>query len=217
MTLTSSTLSVVVIGGMNPLIHSPGWYRFVGLISDEEHEQATKLMSFVTPPMARVQLPTLVIQCEQNRWEAQTNQLDAGDRLAEIAGKVFDDLLKHTPVEAYGFNCHFAVQAERSVERSLLKALKGTGLTSGLDSGMKGQFAMTWERGEFTHRLEVSAPADNTLLLASNFHHPIRVPDGVERPGFFAIGPHLKSWMSKHREEAMQQAFDYPTKLGLNG
>lgn len=215
MTPTSSFYSVVVLGGMNPRIHSPGWYRLVDLISDEEHAKAVESSSFSIPPLARVQLPGLEIQCQENRWEALTHDPSQSDRLADIAGRIFDELLKHTAVAAYGFNFHFTYKVESDAGRILLKALKGTGLTSGVTDAVTGQFAIVRDRGVFTNRVEVQPSGDNAIIIASNYHHQIQIDPARQKPGFFDIGADLKRYLTEHREEALQGSMDYATHLGL--
>lgn len=216
MTPTSSFYSVVVLGGMNPRIHSPGWYRLVELISTAEYEHAIASTSFSIPPMARVQLPGFEIQCQEGRWEVQTNDPNLSDRLADIAGKVFDVHLKHTSVTAYGFNFNFTYEsAGGEANRVVLKALKGTGLASGLNDVVTGEFSITRNRDRFQHRIDVTPVGENAVVIGSNYHHPIINDPSKAKAGFFDIGGDMKDYLAKHREEALQTSMDYAQHLGL--
>lgn len=103
--MDTSIYNIVVVGDMNPRIHSPAWYQLVGLISEEEMIASTKSPSTMAlPPIAQVQLAGILIVCEENRWTIQTSDPALFERIIAIASKVFDALLQHTPVAALGFN-----------------------------------------------------------------------------------------------------------------
>jgi hypothetical protein len=108
MTEQKNTYAIVLIGAMNPRIHHPAWYQAVGLFDKEEAEAATKLpLTLATPVLAQVQTPKLLINCQDNRWEIRTVEPDQVQRIQDIACKVFDELLVHTPIAAAGFNFTF--------------------------------------------------------------------------------------------------------------
>lgn len=110
----NDTYAIVILGGMNPRIHHPAWYQLVGLIDNDEAEQATKLPSIVlTQFMAQFDTPELVIVCQDNRWEIRTSNAAKIERIKFIASKLFDEVLPHTPISAAGFNFTYKRQARK--------------------------------------------------------------------------------------------------------
>ncbi|MCO6458298.1 MAG: hypothetical protein J5I93_23575 [Pirellulaceae bacterium] len=110
--------SIVVIGGMNPTIHHPSWYRLVELLSDDEVEAITTGAEpvVVTPQFSRFAGPDFELICRQDRWEIQTKNELWQQRSCAIAGQVFDHLLKHTMVSALGLNFHFTGDVEGALD-----------------------------------------------------------------------------------------------------
>ena len=75
MSSNKSIYSIVVLGTMNPRIHSPAWYRLVGLISEEEMQEANQNELLIDPMVAKWQLKDLTMLCQFERWELQTFRL----------------------------------------------------------------------------------------------------------------------------------------------
>src|SRR5208282_3573092 len=109
------TYAIVLIGGMNPRIHHPSWYRLVGLFDEEEAEAALKTAhTLITPPLSQIQTPKLTIVCQDDRWEIRTSDPDQVERIQEITYRLFDDILPHTPVQAAGLNFNFVKDTNSS-------------------------------------------------------------------------------------------------------
>lgn len=131
--------SVVVLGSMNPAIHHPFWYKFIGVLTEPETKLASADPTLqVTPVYSQFSVGPITMTCLQQRWAAQTGDEAQFPRVVEIAKKAMDTL-EHTPVTAIGINLDFcrpsgvrdlgALLATRV--RSLELGFEGDGETSG--------------------------------------------------------------------------------------
>src|SRR5205814_909544 len=103
----SDVYNIVVVGAMNPRIHHPSWYELVGLLTPEQAKEAlASSATFGLPGFAQLAAPSLglTISCNEKQWTVQTENREKISLLQSITFRVFDELLKHTPVSAYGFN-----------------------------------------------------------------------------------------------------------------
>ena len=103
----SDVYNIVVAGAMNPRIHHPSWYELVGLLTPEQAKEAlASSATFGLPGIAQLSVPSLglTINCNPQQWTILTEDRGKTGLLQSITYKVFDELLKHTPVSAYGFN-----------------------------------------------------------------------------------------------------------------
>ena len=117
--------SIVVIGAMNPRIHTPAWYSHFELISKEQFE-ATSLSpgTVMAPQIAQFQLDAMGVLCLPDRWEIKTTRKTETDRIVAVTQKIFDELLMHTPVFAVGFNFLYQKKTQaRDVGRLLASRL----------------------------------------------------------------------------------------------
>ena len=164
MSSDKSIYSIVVLGTMNPRIHTPAWYRLVGLITEEEMQEANQNSEFLIHPMvAKWQLKDLAMLCQFERWEIQTDRESVLPRVQDIASQVFDRFLEQTQVHALGFNFNF--------ERDIHGANAGRRLVSLLaikNIGLKQDGIVS---GEITLRRHVSGRTVNVN---------VRVPEGQE-------------------------------------
>ncbi len=100
--------NIVVIGSMNPRIHTPAWYRLVGLIDDAELEEAVKhSQTAVHAAFAHWQIKDIGVDCVQSRWEVATTNAVCLERLRNMTVRVFDEFLNQTQVSAVGFNFNY--------------------------------------------------------------------------------------------------------------
>jgi hypothetical protein len=107
MNIQESMFSIVVVGEMNPAIHHPLWYSLTGLIDEEEKEVAIKRpIVIISAPVQMSQFETskFTVICNQGAWEIRTSIAEQRNRIREITRKVFDEVLKYTPVRMFGFN-----------------------------------------------------------------------------------------------------------------
>ena len=92
---------------MNPRLHSPGWYRLVGAISESEMQEAVSADAVSLPMISKWQVKDFAMLCQLDRWELQTSDASALDRLQQMTGRMFDELLEQTPVSALGYNFNY--------------------------------------------------------------------------------------------------------------
>ncbi len=102
--------NIVVLGAMNPRIHTPAWYRLTELIDDREMTAATDsphtLAAFA---VAQFEIAGIRVFCTQERWEVQSSSADHLKRMRNMTARLFDDLLPQTPVTALGCNFNYEV------------------------------------------------------------------------------------------------------------
>src|SRR5687767_5676759 len=191
--MSSESFSLVVAGAMNPSIHHPMWYRIIGLLNEEEADQATQSKNtFCTPPISQVELKDFKIICQERRWEAQTRSESMIARLRALAWTVFDDILKHTPVSALGFNCGFVRETNCSdVGIVIAEAIASAHLGLSENDLSSGEIILRRKFGDghtMTTALRVGSPP-SMLAVDTNFHY------GLEDagPGFFTLKDKFES------------------------
>ena len=135
----SELFSIVVAGHMNPAIHHPSWYRLAKLISREEQTSAESKGGIIcTNVLSRFTAGTLQITCEREKWNVQTADLFQLERLAEMSAQIFDEVLKHTPVSAYGVNFQYHRENKSPDVASRLGTILAQAPLGILTSGAKG-------------------------------------------------------------------------------
>ena len=203
MTDQKDTYSIVVLGGMNPRIHHPSWYRLVGLFDEEEAEQATKTPNtLITPPLAQIQTPKLTIVCQDDRWEIRTTDTAQVDRIKEITVKLFDDFLPHTPLAAAGFNFNYWKPTNaRKLGNFLASTLIRSPLGLKPDNAVSGEVVLRRQYDDHTASVLLRAGVDEqqTLLLAFNFDYRF------EQEGEFKLGSMFAQKYGVDRSDAEQQ------------
>ena len=193
--------SIVVLGAMNPRIHHPTWYRLVGLISEQEEQQALESGLLVTPPVAQFQCPGFVVLCQEERWEVQTNRSELFVRLRDLTSRVFDELLNHTPLNRYGFNFDYVRSTEApDVAKLLAQAI--VSLPLGLRAGNAAAGEIVLRRYEDDHTIAVTLrPFESTAVkVASNFDY---TTPGTK--GFFNLRDRIESRHPIDHAEAVEQ------------
>ena len=103
----SDVYNIVVVGAMNPRIHHPSWYELVGILTPEQAKEAlASSATFGLPGIVQLSAPSLglTINCTERQWTVKTENKGNIGLLQSITFRVFDELLKYTPVSAYGFN-----------------------------------------------------------------------------------------------------------------
>src|SRR5438045_1287998 len=100
-TRRSSQYSVVLTGHMNAPIHHPYWYRHEGLITEAEEQEAVKSDKLILlPQLSQFFAGSIEVLCQEGRWEIKTSDSSSADRIRQIAVRLFDGVLPHTPVSA---------------------------------------------------------------------------------------------------------------------
>ena len=204
MKVAQELYSIVVLGEMNPAIHNPGWYRLMNLIDDDEMNQACESNnSFHMPPISQLETNSFKIICQQGRYEIQTPSLGSTVKIRKIVASVFDDLLKHTPVRAYGFNFIFRRKTQLSnVAAALAKRLASLDVGLSSENVASGEFTLRYNLETKTIAVTVGPVQDELIAsMASNYHYPITV-EGFDH---FKIGPMIEETYEKDLQEATQR------------
>jgi hypothetical protein len=192
MSTNTEFYNIVVVGAMNPRLHSPSWYRQVGLIDQDEMEAANNSpQTFMTPLAAQFQFKDVSISCLPDRWEAQTRNPQSLDRLRTITGKIFDEFLKHTPVEALGFNFNYERTTKVDhVDRYLAECLAKTRLGLKDDCLVSGNLSIRRSTEGRNILVTVSASlapgTPSVVAVSNNFEYKFS-----SEPGYFSLAPKL--------------------------
>jgi hypothetical protein len=157
----SDMYSVVILGSMNPRIHHPKWYQLAGIFTEADVESAIKTYPVVcTPSFSQFCVDGLVIKCLPERWDITTQKAADVDRIREIAEKIFDDLLPHTPVNIIALNFDYVRQASGENATGFMTAiLNGAAAKIGLPSAEGGDLILK-------RRIETIADAQGLATIA---------------------------------------------------
>jgi hypothetical protein len=172
----TETAGIVVLGSMNPAIHHPAWYKWEGILTPEEYDDAQKRDLVCSQPFSQFLGFGVSVTCSSDRWQILTSDPSKFGRILEIACRTFE-ILTHTPVGAFGINLQF--QREAGVPHVgrhlsiLVNRLPIGRETTDTDSA---QITTTAAIGDaaITEVLGVAQGADNVLQVAFNLHHPIK-------------------------------------------
>jgi hypothetical protein len=202
--------NIVVVGAMNPAIHSAGWYRLVGVISEAEFNEAVNSKStFCVPPMAHLELAALKISCQEQRWEVQTTRADQTKRLCDITGKVFDDLLTHTPVSALGFNFNFGFNVGRDAGKAIALELKQSRLSIDWPSA-SAEYTVTADKGPYIEKTNIS-PRGESVVVVNNYHYDIK--GEAPKQSFFDLRKMIDESYASHRARALEVSIAYAERI----
>ena len=181
---TENAFNIVVIGGMNPKIHIPPWYRHVGLINEEEMNHALEKPVVAINPEGMVffvHLSDITIACREFRWEIRTTDLSKISRTKEIASKVFDEYLIHTPISQLGFNFIFTQStSKKNSSYTLAKSVSSMPLGLPSDALLSGEFILTQLDSGRRIQTGVTPLNDNKIQIAINFEYAFEPP--LENP-----------------------------------
>jgi hypothetical protein len=186
---------IVVAGAMNPRIHHPGWYRFVELITDEELAAALKdAGTIATIPTASFSASQIQISCVLERWQISTTDSANVDRIVTITTRVFDELLKHTPIQAYGFNVqvHLSLGEAAVVAERLAALVPVAGLGIARSEFSAANYTLVANSGQkqrLTIHIEPSVFSPDAIYVAHNFHYEFEQTPTVQH---FDLGAVLK-------------------------
>jgi hypothetical protein len=163
------------MGGMNPSLHYPIWYRYKDLINEEEEKYALEVghaMLLPPPdPFAMFDTGVFQVRCYTNRWEILTYQPDNNRRILHVAERLFDELLPHTPVPEFrlSFSLSFDLrQAETDVGEILKQLANSIHLEFGLSDPSLAELAVTERREAFTLHVRVRVGEDNLTLAVTS-------------------------------------------------
>ncbi len=203
---------IQIAGSMNAAIHHPAWYRLVGLISEHEYESAINGRPASGPISSSFLFRAGEIQCQPQAWTVSTAQLEDLSPIVTMAAKLFDDLLPHTPIQAYsiGFFFHAGVQTGIDPRRGLLTAISNANI------GLAGPPDGT---AHFSHNFGNEAQETSVLIEPSNrdrqriflnFKTTFTIQPGTDHAGRvkfdqFNIGPLLANHATATQSAARQQ------------
>ena len=169
--------SIVVVGAMNPRLHSPWWYEFLGLLSAADRDAAANSSGYlITPQLAQMPGPQWRVICQESRWEVHTQHRDAADEILSVAIRVFR-ALEHTPVSAFGFNFHFDRQPKvPNVGQLLASRIAGVGIGLPSSGLVSGQLGLTTADGSNTWTIVLATNEQDPAILKvmHNANYPIR-------------------------------------------
>jgi hypothetical protein len=200
---------IVVVGNMNPRIHHPAWYEAVGILSSEESFFDKDRPLTCTPMFSQFQLADFAVSCSEVRWEIQTQDPKKLERILDFTGRAFD-VLKHTPITAFGLNFHFVrptgLQDVGKRLAELVNALPLRHKPTADDSAAVVTTTTLLDR----RRLETIsgvAEAPGHVSVAFNVEHPIRFLT-TGKPGlkFFELTPLLRAAFDEDFPECQERA-----------
>lgn len=206
MTPKAAGYNIVVLGAMNPLLHSPGWYRLVELISEDEMQEAVGAATTVCiPPVAQFECNQLKITCQPQRWEVHTTSFDRTDRIVEIAGRVFDDLLNQTPISSFGLNFIFSFDIGKDAAKAVADRIKNSGLDFNWKNALAAELNIVIDQND--HREAVKITQDESVVqFSNNFHYDI-IPTS-DSPKHFSLRDRINKVYGGSSEKALQTSMD---------
>ncbi|OHV86219.1 hypothetical protein [Mesorhizobium sp. ORS 3428] len=103
--------SVVVVGNFNPAIFTPHWLSTQGLITTAEADAANVVL--IHPEVAQIEFANTIMNAHPNQFSLETTQAPWVS-LVDLVGRIFGEMLPHTPIFQFGINrnVHFSVEKE---------------------------------------------------------------------------------------------------------
>ncbi len=203
----SELFSIVVLAKMIPTLHHPRWYQEVGAIDELAAESAAKSGKLVCiPPLTQFSVMGFTIACAEERWQIQTENGDASQKILRVAKIVFEQL-HHTPVSAFGFNFGFHRRLGLdNVGQSLGKIVSQASV--GIDDLQVD--AAEWKTksphhdGVASFSVLPSTVAPDMLHVSCNFHYDVKALVGDET--LFKLAPLLNERFDRDRLAAEERA-----------
>lgn len=171
MSATGTEFSIAVLGAMNPAIHTPDWYHFLGLIDEAELAASKGPSLTVTQVVAQFSISAFTIICTEAKWVIRARENEAS-RATDVAKQVFKTL-DHTPVSAYGVNLATNYETDDSEFRERLK--HGVGQLLDQETELKTcsiNYSVASNDTGINVTLRPSDLAESQLLVTVNYHHP---------------------------------------------
>ncbi len=196
----SVEFAVAVLGAMNPAIHTPDWYRYLDLISDEELATSKGAGLAVSQIVAQFTAPSFQIICNEGKWMIRAGESEA-ERATDIATRVFD-ALDQTPVSAYGIN--LTVHTDTGLEDIQTRLLKRLGGMLAVDEDLQFctiKYSIPVEGRVLNVVLEPSQKHKSALFVALNYHYPTRAKEFEK----FDLGPLIKEAATRDTEDYMKR------------
>ncbi len=208
--LKTTTCSIHLFGGMNPSIHHPLWYKSYGLIDEDEEEFALAVggAMILPPPQPHSEFETrsFRIKCDLGRWMISTDQPEHIRRVFEIASKIFDETLPHTPVQEFWLVFNFAYSFTKARMSEALNVLKAkVCLDLGLEDPSFEEVTASEARGDSTLRLNVQHDKNTNTIDVTSFYEFRGITDEELKKDRKSKKPVFKSWTFGER---LRSGFD---------
>ena len=204
MPVEKDTYAIVVLGGMNPRIHHPSWYRLVGLFDEKEAELATESpLMIITPPMSLIKTQTLTISCQEMRWDITTSEASDLTRMQKLTARLFDEILVHTPVSTIGFNFNYRrATIAPDVAGCLASALTHSPLGLNAGHATSGELILRRSFDDHTALVNVQPALDDkqAVLTLYNFEYQFK------HEGFFKLGDVIAKRYGIDKGESEEQS-----------
>ena len=144
MSKDSDLYTFVALGAMNPRIHHPKWYVTSGIFSEGDISEAMIApTTMCTPGYSQFTIGDIRIKCFSERWDIQTANRDKIDKIREIGQRLFDDLLKHTPINVVALNFDYTREIEGASRGFLAEILSDAAKRLGMGAVEGGDLILT--------------------------------------------------------------------------
>jgi hypothetical protein len=199
---------IVVFGAMNPLVHTPQFYRSIGVM-DEAELQASLHMPTNSTSAAVSQFqfgsPLIMVNCQPGQWWVQAPDLESWDRMLRITGLVFGKL-GGTPMNAYVLVAQSHIDtAVVSVKSALAARIAATGLgfATGESSASNIELVLNEEDYIVTTSVQPSVLGEQSVYAFYQRQYPVP----VLATGIFTLEPVVRGRLASF-EEASKSFFD---------
>lgn len=196
-------VSIVVLGGMNPTLHHPWWYRTNGGISEDEEQQALSRPFALLPQYSQFSTDDVEILCLPDRWQVLSRNHDA-ERASKICKLVFDERLNETHVNSVGINFHIHhATSNQHVAKTLAQMVSSLGLGFSGDADCDGRVSFYERTKEASLRWEVSTSTlqPDAFYLAFSIHHEVvDILGERSRPEPFSLGSIIENRLPSYQE-----------------
>lgn len=189
---------------MNPRIHHPKWYESVGLFSAVEVAPTVQNQPVVlTAFFSQFVVGDIIIKCIPDRWDIATSNPEQINRIREIAERLFDGLLPHSPVSAIGLNFQYTREtAEADATAFIAGVLSDAAARVGAPAASGGELIL--KRGldtipELEGRASTAVKSTDeasVLQFSCNYHYEIKFTVPFQISSFFG------DYATKNRADA---------------
>lgn len=200
---------------MNPALHHPSWYRNRDLITDVEEKHALEegdpMLLPLPQPFATFDTGSFRVRCEPGMWEISSSKPNSFNHMIEIAEKLFDETLPHTPVNeaALGFSLTYNLEKARR-DRALKLLAENQLFRSGLSEPKLVACALAEEREGVSVSVEVTA-ARNVPSISVHTIFTFKPPARNHPPvkiGYWKLKECLDPHFEVYRKEANERGRD---------
>jgi hypothetical protein len=137
---------IAVTGIMNPSVHSPQFYRTIGVIDEDELQASLKMPLSITPMLSQFRFDAITVSCHPTQWWIETTNGESWERMIAIATRVFTQL-GGTPVSGFTLAVQRHIDTGVNVKPVIAQkiATLDLGFPSGTSSASSIELAITEE------------------------------------------------------------------------